>query len=1452
MNWGRSGQNRCRWAGLVAAVALALIATGAAAQSPAPVRGEPVVRRLFVPANQPEQWPAGPWEPWSTERVDEALRAVRRVRSWSATPILAGAHYEATLLGDSLTDGRLRWTLEDRDLEPRFVELEPCQIVLHRLAWGTEGGRPGDVAGPGLAWGRTAAGRLGFCSLGGERREGPEGPAQRQRLEGDWALDGERFGTALVFSIALPPAQVTRLDLRVPEGLRLTTSVGHCRLSREASPPGWSLWQIDLGQHHEFRLRVAAAPGVRESVPRMTARPDISFTVRPEATRVRAMFEFAAWEGEVDSVEVAVPEEMRIASVLYGDQATSWNEVAGTPGRVLIPLPEKLRGPLRRVEVRGLLPGSLNQAWRMPTLGTPGALELEGHLGVRIQGAQPVASLSHAGLRQFAHDPSPQDGEVFEFRRLSPDATLELSPVQGPQRLAFQSLSVLETEPQWQAECHLVWTLGEGSTWSVACQLPAEWDVLDVRQEAGGGDDEPRTIDWTLVPQGAWQQVVVELPERLDSEHSVRLRMSLRGPGTGLARSVPVPLVRPAEGRAAEQVTLLSGQKPAPWEGAEGCWVTELPRAGLIDRIPEQWKSSSILAEFSRKADLGPSLWMVVCTGEARGHLSLPQPTPTVPEKPLGADLPEPPRSAGERGPAPHSTWISEARTWVRLSTGGDEVSEYEVSWQVPARDTAWELRWSFPTSAEAPRVLVDGEIGTPLDPTGSFRQGVLLPAGKSGTTHQLVVVQYRSEDGAEHGLRQRLLELPVPDLPVIKTRLELRLSSTLLLSSPPAEFLPIGEQTAPGSHGWWRRSVEPRVNPWVADQWRRLIQGSRDGTSPEPIPEWLWRGEAAGSPNRIHLTTWHRSEARGLGWAACLLSLALGLVVRNRWPGRAAVAVALLLGFLGTTAWVTPPLLWPLWQSAILGCLISLVVPTFWIASLAPSRVRPLSLSAPRESGPPGSWSRTLGAGLGLCLWLADGARSQTAGQPRALLGPLESLGDILIPLDVGGVAEERLYVSPEFRGNVAEPLRQVALPRWLAQETTLQTLPTTPPGDLPARELLEARLRGVRVGTEPIEIPLQFSGLTLADEVSCLVNGRPHDVWRTDATGGLVVALAANELLGAPLGGEPRPPAVPLPDETPGTSSQFVSSPLDVLTELEIVLRLLPIPDETLRRARRVTLPAAAVTRLRLPGDLRLGHWTLVQPAATYHPPPRVGLPEEWGAQADELQWHTAPGDTPLRQEAIRVESWNLVEFDGQATTTRCWARYLPGGTQIQTVRWTIPRGMTVRQIEGPVLLGETWELLDGGDRRLCLEFAEAQTQSFEVILELIGPAEGNPLELRVPDPADNTLPGRLRFDLRQDRVALRAPPDRQLTVSSPMIDQPLRALLPAELSRESRFGEVTPDLGFELDRPLALMVFVQPAAPPLQAATVEQRGEIRRGQLDWSYRATDMRSKKSVFHY
>ena len=1443
---------------LSALLALLLLPQFAAAQSPPPVRGEPVVRRLFVPANQPEQWPTGPWEPWSAQRVEEGLRAVRRVRSWGATPALADARYQATLLGDSLAEGRLWWTVEDRDGEPRFVELEPCQLVLQRLAWEDAESQTSARSITPLAWGRTVGGRLGFICPGSTGPEIPGRTVGRPRLEGDWALDGERFGPALVFALVLPPAQVTRLELRVPQGLRLTTSVGDCRVSTAGAPAGWNLWRIELGQHHECRLRVAPDPGERDSAPRLTARPDISFTVRPEATRVRAMFEFAAWEGEVDSVEVAVPEELQIANVLYGDLPTAWNGVPGQPGRLIIPLPEKVRGSLRRIELRGLLPGSLNQTWRMPPLGTPGALELEGHLGVRLQGVLPVSSLRHTGLRQFGYDPSPQDGEVFEFRRLRPDATLELSPVQGPLRMAFQSLSILDTGSPWQAECHLLWTLGEGSSWSVACQLPAEWEVLDVRRQEQSGSDETRTIDWTLVPQGAWQHVVAELSEQLDSEHPVRLQMTVRGPATGRGGSLPLPLVKPVEGRAAEQITLLPGGLPDRLEASEGYRRTEVPREGLVAALPEIWKSPPLLAELSRKLDLSPFVEMVVSSGEAQGRLRLPSPPESSPAEELGTPVEPGPNLSRVAGTANLPAWISRAATRVRLSAGGDQVDDYEVTWLVPARDDTWPLRWSFPQRAESPRVVVDGVIGTPLDQSGSFRQGVLLPARKAGETMQRVALRYRHDDGVRHGLRQRRLELPVPNLPVIQTCLDLRLPATLLLATPPAGFLPTGDPTAPEANSWFRNAAESRFNPWVADHWWQLIQGTRGGPTAEPIAEWSWQGEAAGSPDHVELATWNRTEARGLGWWACLASLALGLSVRQHRPNRDTAAIPLLLALLGIAALWSPPLLWPLLQSAALGCLISLLIPATWMTWRGWGQTRPPHLASRRDPAPAAGLSRTLGAGFGLCLWLASGARSQTDGPPRALLGPLESLGDILIPLDVGGVAEDRLYVSPEFRGNVAEPLRQVTLPRWLAQETTLQSLPDQRPGDpllkgdQPSRDLLEARHRGVRVGTEPVEIPLQLAGLTLADDVSCLVNGRPHDVWRTDANGGLVVSLAAHEHLGPPVGREPRPPSVPLPDETPAARADLPAAPLDVLTELEIVLRLLPLPDETLRRARRVTLPAAAVTRLRLPGDTRLGHWTLVQPAATYHPPPRVGLPEEWGVEASELQWQTAPGETPVRQEAIRVESWNLVEFDGQVTTTRCWARYLPGGTQVQSVRWTIPRGMTVRQIEGPPLSGETWQRLEGGDRRLCLEFAEPQTQSFEVILDLISAFEGNPLELRFPDPADNTLLGRLRFDLRQDRVALRSPSDRQLMVSSPMIDQPLRVLAPADLARESRFGEVTPDLGFELDRPLSLMVLMQTAAPPLQAATIEQRGEIRRGQLDWNYRAADVRSKKSVFHY
>ena len=219
---------------------------------------------------------------------------------------------------------------------------------------------------------------------------------------------------------------------------------------------------------------------------------------------------------------------------------------------------------------------------------------------------------------------------------------------------------------------------------------------------------------------------------------------------------------------------------------------------------------------------------------------------------------------------------------------------------------------------------------------------------------------------------------------------------------------------------------------------------------------------------------------------------------------------------------------------------------------------------------------SDLLGAGLGFWLFLVSGAKSQSE-LPLALLGPLESLGDILIPQDPEGTPGDELYVSPEFRGNVAEPLKQVSLPQWLAQETTLRSLPAGSRDDL-----LEARLTGVRVGTEPVEIPVSFSGLMLADELGCQVNGQPHEVWRIDSSGGLVISLGANQHLGAVLADASRPPGVPLPDESAGLDSSSQSSSIDSLTHLEIVLRLLPIPDETIRRARRVTLPVAAVTQI------------------------------------------------------------------------------------------------------------------------------------------------------------------------------------------------------------------------------------------------------------------------------
>jgi len=1429
--------------GLVLAIGLGLSPRSGWAQGTAPTRGDPLVRRLYVPANQPDEWPTGPWEPWSRARVDEALRAVRRVQGWQATAPLAEARYEATLLGDTLTEGRLHWTFEDRDPEPRFVELDPCHLVLQRLEWQSRPELAGATFQPGLAWGRTANGRLGFCSPGWIRDEQAEPNLVRRLISGDWSLDGDRWGRALVFHLVLPRAQVSRLRLQVPQGLQVTTSVGFCRGPRDEGPPGWAAWEIELGQHHECRLRIAPGSVPHDATPRLTARPDISFTVRPESTRVRAVFEFASWEGEVDSVQVAVPHEMRIASVLYGDLPTSWSAGPAAEGRVLIALPEKVRGPLRRIELRGLLPGSLNQAWQMPHLGTPDALELEGHLGVRMQGAQPVSSLRYGGLRQFGYDPSPQDGEVFEFRRLRADATLELNPVQESRRLAVRSFSIVEAGPAWQAECQLQWTLGEGSAWSVDCEVSSDWEVLDVRH--GQGSDEDRPLDWSLEPQGERQRITAELTEALDNEHPLTLKITLRGAGPAPGQETRLPPVRPLGVPTGEQIVVLQGIPSSEIDCDAGNLPNAVQWSEVPALLPDPWRNLPSLVERERRLQEEVPVWLMVIPGDARARIQRHSGAPSGPIQPTPTERTANAASAPERTP---SLWIAEALARVRLGMSGEESDEYELTWTIPTPTGTRELHWEFPEEAESPWVTVDGGMGIPLNGKRNFREGVVLPASHGPARLQQIVIRYRCPGSFEGGLQQRELELVVPEIPVIKTRLEVRLPAPLLLTTPPSHFIS-AEVPAPSTWGaWWRGAQEPRFNPWLARDWIQLLEGSNLSPEEASGDGYLWRGETAGTPRRVRLTTWSRNEARSLGWWSCLASLVLGLIIRQRWPRRMGISMALLLGLLGLAALLASPLTWSLLQCAGGGLLLSLLVPEAWLAGSGSKLARPSGWTTANEGTPGRLLTRASGAGLVIWFCWTAVAHSQSEGLPRALLGPLETLGDILIPTDDSGEAvDDTLYVSPEFKGNVAEPMRQIVLPHWLCRETSVETVSGGPRG-----ELLEVRLKGVRLGTDSLEIPLQFSSLTLADEVACLVNGHPHDVWRVDGTGGMMLALGAGEHLGGSVGGEPRPPQVALPDDTSTAWPVAPSSSLDLVTELEIVLRLLPVPDETVRRARRVTLPATAATRLRFPSDANLGRWRFAQSAARFHPPPRVGLPEEWGVQVQELQWEPGAAEATPRIDSIRVESWALVEFDGEVNTLRCWARYAPGGSAVDAVRWIIPAGMTVRQVQAPALAGESWERLEGDDRRLSLEFVESQSQSFEVVLDLIQSPGKNPLELRFPDPADNNQSGRPRFDLRQFRAALRSPIDRQLVVSSPMIDQPLRSIPATELAREVRFGEVTPDLAFELDRPLSLMILLQPGGRELEAATVEQRGIVQAGRLDWRYVVTGVRSGQSVFHY
>ncbi|MFM8286110.1 MAG: hypothetical protein ACKOGA_05225, partial [Planctomycetaceae bacterium] len=534
------------------ALAWLCLASVGSAQSPSlapgadPAGSTPLFRRLFVPADAPDRWPRGDWEPFPADRFDRLLQAAQQRRSTPFPPPFRSATYAATVTGTQWVAGSATWQLAEPPpargpgslLAIGRTDLPVFNLQARTLS--------GEAVGPELPWGRAEDGQLWLLA-----------PPQSTAIGAQFALDGRQVGQVGHWKLRLPRSLRSRVELRVPNGLRLAASCGLVAgplplppgdapsattagatppAAEQPSEPAAALWQIELGGHTECDVQLfpQLAPPTAGV---LLARPDLSLVVRPEATRFRAAFDLTAGEQPRSQVEFEIPPNAEIATVRWGDESLEWDRPPENRSRLRVRFLDPLLGEARRVEVQGLLPAEESRGWSLPVLKVVDAVELEGSVVVRTLAPFRLARWQAEGLRATGYQAAPEGTETFEFARVTPDARLTFEPEIAEEQVTSRQIDVLGSSSDDDLVVCLEWSVRDGQVWSADLSLAPGWEVVDVRAlSAGRGGD--RGLDWQVTPAGDGGRLTCRFAEALTPNRPIAAEVTLRvrnAPESGLA-----------------------------------------------------------------------------------------------------------------------------------------------------------------------------------------------------------------------------------------------------------------------------------------------------------------------------------------------------------------------------------------------------------------------------------------------------------------------------------------------------------------------------------------------------------------------------------------------------------------------------------------------------------------------------------------------------------------------------------------------------------------------------------------------------------------------------------------------------------------------------------------------------------------------------------------------------
>jgi hypothetical protein len=1455
----------------------------------------PEIRRVFVPADRPDLWPTGDWQPIPLGELERLLdtAAVERRRP---LPFIERAEYQATLVDDELRDARVEWHSRRPDSISSLLKAGEMNLNVSHLAWFEPDSKTIPV--PAL-WGTTPDGATVIVV---DRRQG--------RLVGEWSLSGRKLAASVEFDLKLPPATTSRVTLRMPSGLVLSSTAGEVTSNAQPADPNWTEWSVNLGSRTAVRLRVARRADATAARPLVIVRSNLNYVVRSEAVRLLAEFTVEPLESVLREVHLAVDPEIQITAIENGDGgAVAWRMAETPDGRVaIVQLPESPAAEVQTLRVQGIAQIKPFAAWTLPRIHVQGSLEDAGKVTLRIQPPLQAADIRTEGCVQTELTASAADGETLVFKQLRPDGTITIVPTDGKPDLACRVMNLVTCESnQWSLISQMEWTAAAGSAFAVNCQIPDLWEIVDVRPAPG--EDSAPLAGWDVEEVNSEKRLLhVYFLNALEPDRPQRVRISARRlPAAPRELSVMPPLIPSDAGEVEQFVVVTTGPETRPvvesTSEIELLTLRELPEdANRIEFLSARMadRHSRFLTFRTLRSSASARLWVEpferssVFRKNSAGVKSSTDFTP---------DPPDEPRSGSTSPLTPASLeWPVSLDVRLRVSDLSTGFDHYLAKVRLPALDDRLSFHWVLAEPAELIGVSVGGRQVVPLVQNRSYSIDSLPIVAENRQPGDFLVaeIEYRVPAAMHMGPNSRKLVLPVPAGPVLYFGLELVIPERVRLAGQPTGLRLAGFDER---YPWQRRLLgpfarpagEPVFNPFSFASWSSW-QGLMRPEISHPDREVVWQAESASVPEQIEFVIWNADEVNWLSIGSLALCALVCLSMRLVQAPLQRKAACLAILCLSLGALTLPPVEAAIFGSALTGLVLAVLLPQRFLEFVHRPAFGPAF--GPVDEVPVGSTQSfiplagvVLAAGI-LSLGLA--AHAQDDRKPNAPRGspadkPAVPVHDILIPVDSSGKPDGKsplAYASADLLAQLRRAAQATALPPYLFGSTAFD-------GRLnESNQLLVSAKFNVHVlaGDPNVRIHLPLGSVNLGGTSACLVDGQPHPV----------IAAAPGAGLFLDLPGVPPAAIYPsLPESE--TESQAVRNlgPSDIegkshdeptpVRTYRIELRMHP-PIEAGQNdisSAIVTIPPGCQTQVTISAAIDLPVLGVVQadanvaasqqqPAdgkplirATSDRPDRVHSPDarHAGDRAVRIQggagsqimffWSAVSAAKPQPAAQMQAGISCLADVSLSLIQLRYHIAYHLLSGQVDSLVWHVPAGYVLQSVQAPQIAGIRFRTAVDGGRELLLEFSRPQEEEFSLSATFVLPNDRkvNPFPLQLLDPLGSENGGVQNISLRYHQLAVRHSSDLRVNLSSakslPGLDRVLKPRPVKEFLKEWAAAGARPQLAFELGQLFTLQVDLEnlPAQPSIRGWS---EGRFRSGRLDWTYTAEIEQSFAGQFVY